>query len=165
MYVLLECLIRVYQFWRSGYGRFDYYSVRSMHPLNVREAPAPLAPLPPPLQYLLCAGGCPHFQFCVVYEPPYAIFVVYSSVALTTVQPYMEYHPTKLTVVWGRPDFTVVFPRTNPRTKLSLVWGSLRLTPITSHCLCSWSIYFDYSVKTSITIAAIQQKSSKMVNM
>ena len=32
-------------------------SVRSMLPQKVRGAPAPLAPLPPPLQYHVCAGG------------------------------------------------------------------------------------------------------------
>ena len=44
------------------------YSVQSMLPLKVRRAPTPLAPLPPPLQYHVCAGGLSALS--VVYEPP-----------------------------------------------------------------------------------------------
>ena len=39
-------------------------------------------------------------------------------------------HPTKLTVVWGSPDFAVVFPRMNHRTRFTLVWDLLRLATI-----------------------------------
>ena len=36
-------------------------------------------------------------------------------------------HPTKLTVVWGKPDFAVIFPRTNHHTALHVRMG---LAPI-----------------------------------
>ena len=43
-------------------------------------------------------------------------------------------HPTKLTVVWGNPDFAVAFPRMNHHTRFTLVWGSLRLAQL---CTCN----------------------------
>ena len=38
-------------------------------------------------------------------------------------------HPTKLTVVWDRPDFAVSFLCTNHRTTFHVRVGSLRLIP------------------------------------
>ena len=37
----MTALLEYIDFWRSGYGRFDCYSVQSMFPLKVMEAPAP----------------------------------------------------------------------------------------------------------------------------
>ena len=63
----------------AGYTIYGY-SVQSMLPLNVRGALAP--PSAATAVPRACASvGCPHFQFCVVYEPSYVIFVVYNSVA------------------------------------------------------------------------------------